>query len=251
MTCPSDVTSMDAAAARRRPPTVTARRAERIAAATGWNAGAFHEGAAARWAAASVAVATRRARSGAAARRTRALVLRARDRPGELRLRHPRAAADVERLRALVQLLARVPDDVHAPERLALERRDGAACHVRDRTGRARPWPPSGRRPSRTSASATRTRSGAHARPRRTSRPRRRASSTRSPAPSSAIAAACRGARPLRACENRGATSSNGAQRLVEPRCSRRSGPIGHAATLSTPGDRDAPTATECRDRQG
>src|SRR5215218_3302390 len=46
-------------------------------------------------------------------------VLLARDRPGELGLRHPRAAANAEVGRPLVQLIAGVAHDVHAPEGLA------------------------------------------------------------------------------------------------------------------------------------
>ena len=102
-----------------------------------------------------------------------------------VRLGHLRAAADVEPLGDLHQVrLGGVGVDaaggVGACVRAA--RRSGGLLVAR---APSRPSAPSGRRPSRTSASATRTRCGGRAPPRRRSRPPRRGSSPRCAAPSS------------------------------------------------------------------
>ena len=82
------------------------------------------------------------------------LALLARDRVGQLGLGHARAALDAGLLRALVELLLRVALDVDAAVgalRAGCAPRRRAAWTA-GRTGPSRPSPPSGRRPSRTSA---------------------------------------------------------------------------------------------------
>src|SRR5215471_16432564 len=105
---------------------------------------------------------------------------------GQLALGHGRAAPDPELAGPAEQLVLAVAVDVQAPVRLPAGL---AVAARRARVGRALgPWAPSGRRPSRTCASAPRTRSGALGGPPRTTPPRCRGPSPTCAAPSPASA---------------------------------------------------------------